>query len=69
MDMVNRYPHRAMQVEDLCLMDTIPTGFNQQTLLITFPNLRVLDVENLGQPVDLESYNSQPIDIQTLIPL
>lgn len=59
--MIDQFPHRAMQVEELYLFDTIPTSFNKRTLLNIFPNLRVLEVE---YDYEKESYNSQPIQIK-----
>jgi hypothetical protein len=44
MDMIKRFPHRALQVEELRLLTCLPSSFNKRTLLNTFPNVRVLEV-------------------------
>jgi hypothetical protein len=67
MDVINRFPHRAMQVENLRFSGSIPAGFNRRTLLNTFPNLRVLTVDREIEEQGSEDYFSEPIQIKQSI--
>jgi hypothetical protein len=46
MDMIKQLPHRAAQVEELNIFaDCLEGTFNKRTLLNTFPNVRILQVD------------------------
>ncbi|KAI8890296.1 hypothetical protein K501DRAFT_328656 [Backusella circina FSU 941] len=65
MDMIKRSPHRAVQVEELCLLNCLYSSFNKRTLLNIFPNVRVLKVEwdPDAAPAGDHSYFNKPIEI------
>jgi hypothetical protein len=67
MDMIKQLPHRAAQVEELNIdADFIEGTFNKRTLLNTFPNVRILEVEWGNGPLEEPhnfTYFKEPIKL------
>lgn len=66
MRMIKQFPHRATQVQELNVYNSILRGFNKRSLCIIFPNARVIHVDKPKIEPDQLVHFTQQLDMTHL---